>query len=183
MERPQPGSASLIGRLTELLFIEVLRSHIAVLREHDVGWLAALGDRQVGRALEALHSRLGDAWTAAKLARNVGMSRSALDERFRGFLGMSPMRYLSVWRLHAAAHALRTSQTTISDVAADAGYGSDEAFSRAFKRLFGVSPGAWRSGKPNSHMKKPQAAPPLKASPINFPAADYDLQPFLAGNL
>jgi AraC family transcriptional regulator, alkane utilization regulator len=146
MESPRFGSAALIGRLTELLFIEILRNHIANLRENDVGWLAALNDRYIGRALHALHARLAEPWTAEQLARHAGLSRSALDERFRGFLRMSPMRYLTVWRLQQAAHALRGSQTSIADIAAQVGYGSEEALSRAFKRLFGVSPGAWRTG-------------------------------------
>lgn len=140
----QPGGADMIARLTELLFIEILRMHMARLGEHDTGWLAALGDPHVGRALQAFHSRPAHPWTAGELAREVGLSRSALVERFHRRLETSPMRYLALWRVQLAMQALESSDAPLAAIAAEAGYGSEEAFSRAFKRLTGTSPATWR---------------------------------------
>jgi AraC-like DNA-binding protein len=140
----QPGASCLMARLTELLFIEILRRHVAQLRDEDVGWLAALNDRHTCRALNAFHGRPCEQWTVEALARETGLSRSALVRRFHRFLDMSPIRYLATWRLHLAAQRLRDSSESISMIAQRTGYGSDEAFSRAFKRCFGCSPAAWR---------------------------------------
>jgi AraC family transcriptional regulator, alkane utilization regulator len=133
-----------MARLTELLFIEMLRRYMAQLHEEDVGWLAALKDRHTCRALTALHARPTEPWTVETLASEVGLSRSALVRRFDRLLAMSPMRYLATWRLHLAARALRDGTENIAAIAWQSGYGSEEAFSRAFKRCFGTSPAAWR---------------------------------------
>ncbi len=142
--RGQPGSSCLTARLTELLFIEMLRRYMAQLREEDVGWLAALKDGHICRALTALHSRPAEPWTVEILAGEAGLSRSALVRRFDRLLAMSPMRYLATWRLHLAAQALRDGTKNIATIAWQSGYGSEEAFSRAFKRCFAFSPAAWR---------------------------------------
>jgi AraC family transcriptional regulator, alkane utilization regulator len=142
--RGRPGTSCLMARLTELLFIEMLRRHMAQLRGEDVGWLAALKDRHICRALTALHLRPGDPWTVEALAREAGLSRSALGRRFDRLLAMSPMRYLSTWRLHLAAQALRNGTESVARIAWQSGYGSEEAFSRAFKRCFSTSPAVWR---------------------------------------
>lgn len=143
----RPGSASVVSRLTELLFIEILRAHIASLRGGASGWFAALADRHLARALAALHARPAHAWSIAELARQVGLSRSALVQRFHGVLQTSPMRYLAQWRLQLAAQALQSSDRAIAQVAADVGYGSEEAFSRAFKRATGQAPAGWRRAR------------------------------------
>ncbi len=142
--RATAGSACLLARMTELLFIELLRTHLIALGERDVGWLAALKDRHVSRVLHLFHSEPARRWSKATLARQAGLSRSALDERFRTLLAISPGRYLTRWRLQRAAQALRHTRAGVGQIAADVGYGSEEAFSRAFKRFTGSSPAAWR---------------------------------------
>jgi AraC family transcriptional regulator, alkane utilization regulator len=153
--RPRPGNGYLMARLTELLFVEILRAHIAKLGERDVGWLAALKDRHVARALHAFHMQPSRPWTVAALARHVGLSRSALVERFQRLLGTSPMRYLTLWRLQLAAQALAGSQDGVGAIAAQIGYRSEEAFSRAFKRRTGRAPAAWRRSArgPDDHAR------------------------------
>jgi AraC family transcriptional regulator, alkane utilization regulator len=137
----------MMARLTELLFIEMLRNQMAQLRDEDVGWLAALNDRCAYRALNLFHSRPADPWTVETLAREIGVSRSALMRRFHRYLNMSPIRYLAAWRLHLAAQALRDSNDPIALVAEGVGYESEEGFSRAFKRYFGAAPAAWRQAQ------------------------------------
>lgn len=140
----RPGGSCLMARLTELLFIEILRRYMTQLREEDIGWLAALNDRNTCRALNAFHSRPAEVWTVEMLAREAGLSRSALVRRFHRLLCLSPMRYVATWRLHLAAQAVRDGSETFAMIAEQAGFGSEEAFSRAFKRCFGSSPSAWR---------------------------------------
>lgn len=137
------GSSDVIARLTELLFIEILRQHITT-ASNGTGWLAALGDRHVAKALQALHANPKHRWTVAELSRHVGMSRSALVARFHRFLAQAPMSYLANWRFQLATRSLQSSDKSIANVAAEIGYESEDAFSRAFRRHAGVSPGAWR---------------------------------------
>ena len=138
------GSAAVLGKLAELLFIEAVRRYLAMLPEGRTGWLAGLRDRMVGRALTLLHARVAHPWTTEELAREVGLSRSAFAQRFTDLLGMPPMHYLANWRLQLAALRLRDSPASMARIAADVGYESDAAFNRAFKRAFGVTPAAWR---------------------------------------
>ena len=145
MARGGAGSACLLARMTELLFIEMLRIHLAELEEQATGWLAALKDRHISRVLHLLHSEPSRPWKTETLAREAGLSRSAFDERFRRLLGTSPGRYMATWRLQLAAQKLRHTQESITRIADRTGYGSEEAFSRAFKRFAGRSPGAWRA--------------------------------------
>ncbi len=143
--RGAAGSAALLARMTELLFIEMLRIHLVTLGDQDVGWLAALKDHHVSQVLHLFHNDPGRHWSKATLARHSGLSRSALDERFRRLLATSPGRYLTKWRLQRAAQALRHTQAAVGQIAAGVGYTSEEAFSRAFKRFTGSSPAAWRT--------------------------------------
>jgi AraC-like DNA-binding protein len=138
------GSATVIAKLSELLFVEAIGQFIAGLPPERCGWLAGLRDPQVGRALALLHERPTEAWTAEILAAKVGMSRSVFAERFTSLVGESPMHYLTVWRMHMAAQQLREGPANVAQVAFAVGYDSEAAFSRAFKRQFGASPGAWR---------------------------------------
>jgi AraC-like DNA-binding protein len=132
-------------RLSELMFVEVVRLYLAGLPAEQTGWLAGLRDRTIGRALALLHERPGDAWTLERLARDVGLSRSALAERFTHFVGDPPMQYLTRWRMQAAARLLADGQVKVSAVARRVGYDSEAAFSRAFKKAAGVPPAAWRA--------------------------------------
>jgi AraC-like DNA-binding protein len=143
----RPGTSCVMARLTELLFIEILRLHMAQIRDQDVGWFAALNDRYTSRALNMFHSRPAEQWTVEMLAGEIGLSRSALARRFHQLLNMSPIHYLATWRLHLAARALRDGNETIAAIAEQVGYGSEEGCSRAFRRCFGASPSAWRQSQ------------------------------------
>jgi AraC-like DNA-binding protein len=138
------GSATVIAKLSELLFVEAVSQYVASLPTERRGWLAGLRDPQIGRALELLHSRPTQAWTAESLALEVGMSRSVFAERFTSLVGQPPMQYLALWRMHVAAQRLREGQSSVAQIAFAVGYESEAAFSRAFKRQFGTSPGSWR---------------------------------------
>jgi AraC-like DNA-binding protein len=133
----------LLQRLPELLFMECLCEHVRT-HEEDAGWLAALADPIVGRALGCMHREPQYRWTLEELAKRAASSRSILDERFRQFLGRAPMSYLIAWRLQLAARHLRSSSATLAEIADQIGYGSEAAFSRAFKRHTGSSPSEWR---------------------------------------
>jgi AraC family transcriptional regulator, alkane utilization regulator len=141
----QAGTSGLLARLSELLFIEVLRRYMAGLRPGAVGWLSALNDAVVGRALQLMHSTPIRDWTVDGLARQVGVSRSVLSDRFRSMLGQPPMHYLTAWRLQLAAEMLRDSEDGLAAIAARIGYDSEAAFNRAFKRYAGEPPAVWRA--------------------------------------
>jgi AraC-like DNA-binding protein len=140
----RPGSAVVLARLSEVLFAEAIRSYMDELPPSESGWLAGLRDRYVGRALALLHERPAHRWTVDQLAKKVGLSRSALGERFTELIGAAPMQYLARWRTSLAARALRETKASIVRVAEDVGYESEAAFNRAFKREFGLPPAAWR---------------------------------------
>jgi AraC-like DNA-binding protein len=138
------ASSSLMSRLSELLFVEAMRQYSVTFTDQDAGWLKGVADPQIGRALAAIHHNTALPWSADSLAREVSMSRSAFVDRFTALIGMPPIRYLTIWRLQAARRSLRETRKTIAQLAQEVGYGSDEAFSRAFKREFGLSPARWR---------------------------------------
>jgi AraC-like DNA-binding protein len=139
------GSATVIAKLSELLFVEAVGQYVATLPPERRGWLAGLRDPQIGRALALLHGRPTEDWTADALAIEVGMSRSVFAERFTSLVGQPPMHYLTLWRMHLAAQLLREGHESVAQVAVAVGYESEAAFSRAFKRQFGTSPGGWRA--------------------------------------
>ena len=141
---PRPGGAGVLAKLSEVLFIEVLRMYMNEHHEGRTGWLAGLGDRIVGAALNALHRRPAHAWTLEELARTAGSSRSVLAERFQLLVGASPMQYLTQWRMLLAANLLCRSNAPLTRIAEDVGYQTDTAFSRAFRREYGLPPAAWR---------------------------------------
>ncbi|MBI2834666.1 MAG: helix-turn-helix transcriptional regulator [Acidobacteria bacterium] len=105
---------------------------------------APLRDPIVGHALALLHDRPAHSWTLERLARAIGVSRSALADRFTQFLGQPPMRYLAHWRMQMAARLLSDGAAKVASVARDVGYDSEAAFSRAFKKIAGISPATWR---------------------------------------
>lgn len=138
------GGSALLARLPELVLADCLRQYAESAPPAQMGWLTALRDPVVGKALVLLHSRPGDPWTVPELARRAAASRSLLAERFTRALGVSPMRYLMQWRLQLAAELLRSSRIGLAPLAERVGYESEAAFSRAFKRHLGLSPAAWR---------------------------------------
>jgi AraC-like DNA-binding protein len=141
---PRPGGAGVLAKLAEVLFIEVLRLYMNEQVDGRRGWLAGVGDRIVGAALNALHARPAHAWTLEELARAAATSRSVLAERFMHLVGSSPMQYLTQWRMLLAANLLSCSNAPLARIAEDVGYQTDTAFSRAFRREFGAPPAAWR---------------------------------------
>jgi AraC-like DNA-binding protein len=143
----RPGSATVLAKLSELLFVEAVRRYAEALPEGQTGWLAGLRDPYVARTLALLHRDLTRAWTVDELGRAVGLSRSALAERFTHLIGVAPMHYLATWRMQVAAHELRTRSTSLAQVANMVGYESEAAFSRAFKKAFGTAPATWRRAK------------------------------------
>jgi AraC-like DNA-binding protein len=155
------GGESVLARLSELMFIEVVRRYLESLPPEQAGWLAGLRDPFVGRALSLLHGAPARNWTIEDLARDVGLSRSVLAERFADIVGMPPMLYLARWRMQIAAGLLSGGKTNIASVADEIGYGSEAAFSRAFKKLVGVPPSAWRRHSSNEEpIPAPRAGPP-----------------------
>ncbi|WP_277185670.1 AraC family transcriptional regulator [Caballeronia sp. BR00000012568055] len=138
------GSAIVLARLSELLFVEAVRRCIDALPEDRRGWLAGVADRFVGRALAMLHAQPAHNWTVDEIARKVGLSRSALAQRFTQLLGQPPMQYLARWRLQIAAQELRNGTRSLAAIAEHVGYESEAAFNRAFKREFGMPPASWR---------------------------------------
>lgn len=140
----RPGGASMLAKLSELLFVEAMRSYVGSLPPGGQGWLAGVRDVQVGRALALMHGEPGRGWSVDDLAREVALSRSAFAERFVSLVGEPPMQYLTRWRLALAADTLRSTGDAIARIAERTGYESEAAFSRAFKREFGTPPAAWR---------------------------------------
>lgn len=141
---PRPGGAGVLAKLSEVLFIEVLRMHMNEQGADRTGWLAGMGDRIVGTALNALHAKPAHAWSLEELARAAGTSRSVLAERFQHLVGSSPMQYLTQWRMLLAANLLCRGNAPLARIAEEVGYQTDTAFSRAFRREYGVPPAAWR---------------------------------------
>jgi AraC-like DNA-binding protein len=139
------GAENVLGRLSELMFVETIRRHLETLPEAQAGWLAGLRDAVVGRALQALHAEASAAWTVERLARRVGVSRSVLAERFTEIVGQPPMQYLALWRMQLASRRLLDGEP-VAAVAGAVGYESEAAFSRAFKKLVGQAPATWRKG-------------------------------------
>lgn len=142
VDKPQPGGGPVLERLTEVAFLEILRRQFQSL--DPKGWLAAILDPALSGGLQALHADPRRDWTLAALARESGLSRSALVTRFAALLGTSPMRYLRDWRLFLAAQELAGTPRPIIAIATEAGYGTEAAFTRAFTRSFGSPPAEWR---------------------------------------
>ena len=138
------GSESVLTKLSELLFIDVVRRYLDALPPEHGGWLAGLRDPLIGKVMSLMHARPAHDWVIDELAREAGTSRSVLAERFAKLLGIPPMHYLAKWRMQIASELLRSGKANLATIAADVGYESEASFSRAFKKLIGVSPSAWR---------------------------------------
>jgi AraC-like DNA-binding protein len=140
----RPGNVAMLGRLTELMFVEILREYMQRLPTSQGGWLAAVNDPHVGKAIRLLHENPVRDWTVDELAREVALSRSVLAQRFVELVGEAPMRYLANWRMQLAKQMMREGTRNIQEVATRVGYDSEAAFNRAFKRATGSPPAAWR---------------------------------------
>ena len=139
-----PGAATIMSKMSELLFVEAVRRYLTTMPESHTGFLAGLRDPAVGKALALMHTQLARPWTSEDLADAVNLSRSAFADRFSALMGQPPMRYLTGWRMQVAGHKLREGKQTIAQIAFDIGYESEAAFTRAFKRELGVPPATWR---------------------------------------
>ncbi len=155
----EAGADAMLARLSEAVFAETLRKYVRQLPEGQTGWLAGARDPAVGRALTLLHHRHAHPWTVAELAREAGLSRTVLSERFRHFLGQPPMAYLTRWRLQLGARALAATSQGVAQIASDVGYESEAAFNRAFKREYRLPPAAYRRDKAGQREKAPEAGP------------------------
>jgi AraC-like DNA-binding protein len=140
----QAGRDGVLTKLSELMFIDVVRRHLDTLPADQRGWLAGLRDPSVAKALSLLHGQPSHDWTIEELAREVGMSRSVLAERFADLVGLPPMHYLAKWRMQIASELLTGGNANLASIARTIGYESEASFSRAFKKLIGVSPSVWR---------------------------------------
>jgi AraC-like DNA-binding protein len=140
----RPGSGTVLAKLSELLFVEAVRRYAHALPQGQTGWLAGLRDPHVARALALLHHDITRPWNVDDISREVGLSRSALADRFTSLIGMPPMRYIASWRMQVATQKLRNTSASLAQVADLVGYGSEAAFSRAFKKAFGTAPATWR---------------------------------------
>jgi len=138
------GSAAVLERASEFVFVDAARRYLDALPPGTTGWLGALRDRHVGRAIALMHERPAHDWSVEELGREVGLSRSALHERFVELVGQAPMQYLTHWRMQLGAGLLRRGLVKVATVAQEVGYESEAAFTRAFKRLMGQPPAAWR---------------------------------------
>ncbi|WP_284314012.1 AraC family transcriptional regulator [Labrys miyagiensis] len=140
------GSETVLTKLSELMFVDVLRRYVASLPPQQTGWLAGLRDAHLSKALALIHDRPANNWTVEALAKEAALSRTVLAERFTKIVGMPPMHYLARWRMQIASELLSTGTGNLANIAAEIGYESEAAFSRAFKKMIGVPPSAWRLG-------------------------------------
>jgi AraC-like DNA-binding protein len=147
----RPGGETIVTRLADILVIQAIRAWIAQAPAAQTGWLGALRDRQVGRAVAALHREPARPWTVATLASEAAMSRSAFAARFTDLVGETPMHYVARWRMHVAHTWLQEDGAALGELAFHLGYRSEAAFSRAFKRFVGVPPGAVRRAPVLAH--------------------------------
>ncbi|MGI9600646.1 MAG: AraC family transcriptional regulator [Acidimicrobiales bacterium] len=148
-QQVRPGGEAVVSRLCDIVVIQAIRTWIERDPAAQTGWLGALRDEQVGAAIARIHSHPERDWTVASLADEVAMSRSAFAARFTELVGEPAMRYVTRWRMHVALDLLQRTDSTVAAVGAQVGYDSEAAFSRAFKRVIGVSPRAARKPAPD----------------------------------
>jgi AraC-like DNA-binding protein len=150
------GGEAVLAKLSEVVFVETLRAYIAQLPAEQTGWLAGARDSEVGKTLALMHRNPAHPWTIASLAKEAGLSRSVLAERFRHYLGEPPMAYLTRWRLQLGAQMLASTSYSVAQIASEVGYESEAAFNRAFKREFTVPPARFRTQSRSTHAKLPR---------------------------
>ncbi len=151
------GGETILARISELLFVDVVRQHIETLPGDSRNWLSGLRDEHIGAALRLIHARPEQDWTVEKLARETGLSRSAFAERFVHHVGIAPMTYLGRWRMQLAAHLLERPNVSLAQAGAEVGYESEAAFNRAFKKFVGEPPGSWRKSRHGAMSPTPAA--------------------------
>jgi AraC-like DNA-binding protein len=152
------GGEAVLAKLSEVLFVETLRAYIAHLPAEQTGWLAGARDAEVGKALALMHRNPAEPWTIASLAKEAGVSRTVLAERFRFYLNESPMAYLTRWRLQLGAQMLISTSHSVAQIAPEVGYESEAAFNRAFKRQFAVPPARYRTMARTADLRKGKGA-------------------------
>jgi AraC-like DNA-binding protein len=143
----RPGSDAILAKLSELLFVAAVRRYVERLPDGQTGWLAGLRDAHLARALNLIHRDIARPWTVETLSREVGLSRSALADRFIRLIGTPPMQYVAGWRMQVAMQTLRGTSASLAQVAEMIGYESEAAFSRAFKKAAGTAPATWRRAR------------------------------------
>jgi AraC-like DNA-binding protein len=141
------GGETVLSKVAELMFVDVVRRYIETLPKEAGGWLSGLRDPHVSRALALMHGRPAEAWTLERMAHEIGLSRSVFADRFQHFVQEPPMQYLARWRMQLATRLLERQGVGLAQVAVEVGYESEAAFNRAFKKCLGVPPGAWRRGR------------------------------------
>lgn len=142
--RPSLGTDIVVSRLADILFIQAIRAHAASCAAEAAGWIGALVDPRLSRAFKAIHAKVEHGWTVEDLAREAGMSRSAFAARFRESVGLSPLDYVTRWRMFRAGAMLRRGERSMAEIAVKVGYENESAFAKAFKRVTGITPGAYR---------------------------------------
>ena len=147
------GGEAVLAKLSEVLFVETLRSYIAHLPPGQIGWLAGARDSEVGKTLALMHRDPAHPWTLASLAKEAGLSRSVLAERFRHYLNETPMAYLTRWRIQLGAQLLTSTNYSVAQIASEVGYESEAAFNRAFKREFETPPARFRTQSRSAQAK------------------------------
>jgi AraC-like DNA-binding protein len=150
----RPGDKAVLAKLSEALFVETLRRYVALLPREQTGWLAGVRDPEVGKTLALLHRKPAHPWTIAALAKEVGISRSVLAERFRRYLSKTPIAYLTCWRLQLGAQLLTSTSNSVAQIAAEVGYESEPSFNRAFKREFALPPARFRNQSKSTRGRK-----------------------------
>jgi AraC-like DNA-binding protein len=149
----RPGGEAVLERMSEMMFVDLIRMHLSSMPENQTGWLSALRDRHVGKVLSLMHAKPSESWTLEKLSSQAGLSRSALQDRFVELVGQPPMQYLRCWRMQVASNLLVESNAKMITIAQEVGYESEEAFSRSFKRALGLPPAAWRRERSPQNMR------------------------------
>lgn len=165
--RPSLGTGIVVSRLADILFVQTIRGHAAAMGAEASGWIGALCDPRLAPAFAAIHADVAAPWTVERLAEAAAMSRSAFAARFRARVGMSPLDYVTRWRMFRAGTLLRHGHRSMADIAATVGYDNESAFAKAFKRVTGITPGVYRREGGDIHL-----VPPPVAAPPPDPRAD-----------
>lgn len=158
--RRELGTDIVVSRLADILFIQAIRAYAQSAGEEATGWLGALGDTRLSGVFSAIHGKVNNPWTVEALADVAGMSRSAFAARFRAKVGLAPLDYVTRWRMFRAGAMLRQDQGSIAEIAHRVGYENESAFSKAFKRVTGVTPGIYRRSAGEAAYRPPRMERP-----------------------